>query len=282
MPKVLMLHRVLPHKEVKIPNAYSDFGTLITQEYLDRLLQKLKSNGFQFATISDLCMNLNEKRLIALTFDDGYSDNYTHALPVLELHNATATFYPVVKPCLNNFVLPLDSYYQWVDESNLQIEEREDYIRGAKKREFYWLSPEEQMSFLEKHVNNLSNYQRRVRYMTATELRELAEKGNEIGSHGLSHALFTSGYMNEEKKRFELIESKRQIENAIGLPVLSFCFPSGYYDQGDIKLVSESGYKSVVIIRKKNEAECNSIPTFERLFVKPNAIDELLKELSEK
>jgi peptidoglycan/xylan/chitin deacetylase (PgdA/CDA1 family) len=277
-----MFHRVLPHKEVKTPNAYSDFGTLITQEYLDVLLVKLKSEGFQFATISELSMNLNEERLVSLTFDDGYSDNYTHALPVLELHDATATFYPVVLPSMNNSVLPLDSYYHWVDESNLEIGEREDYIRGAKKREFYWLSPEEQMLFINKHLNNSSVSQSRVRYMTATELRELAERGYEIGSHGLSHALFTAGYMNEEKKRFELIESKRQIENAIGLPVLSFCFPSGYYDHGDIQLVSESGYKSVVVIKKKSEAGCKSIPTIERLFVKPNAIDELLKELTVK
>jgi peptidoglycan/xylan/chitin deacetylase (PgdA/CDA1 family) len=282
MPKVLMLHRVLPQKEVKAPNAYFDFGTLITQEYLDALLVKLKSEGFQFATISELSMNLNEKRLIALTFDDGYSDNYTHALPLLESHNATATFYPVVLPCMNNSVLPLDHYYHWVDDSNLEVEERENYIRGAKKREFYWLSPEEQILFINKHLNNSWGSRSGVRYMTAKELRELAERGFEIGSHGLSHALFTAGYMNEEKKRFELIESKRQMENAIGLPILSFCFPSGYYDQGDIQLVSESGYKSVVIIRKKNEAGCNSIPAFERLFVKPNAIDELLKELSEK
>lgn len=281
MSKVLMFHRVLPEVEILKPNAYSDFGTLISQEYLDILLSRLKAQGFQFATISELTMNLNEKRLIALTFDDGYSDNYTHALPLLESHNATATFYPVVLPCMNNSVLPLDHYYHWVDDSNLEVAEREDYIRGAKKRKFYWLSPEDQMLFINKHLNNSWGSRSGVRYMTATDLRELAERGYEIGSHGLSHALFTAGYMNEEKKRFELIESKRQIEDAIGLSVLSFCFPSGCYNHGDIQLVSESGYKSVAIIRKKNEAGCNSIPAFERLFVKPNAIDELLKELSE-
>src|SRR5262245_8813227 len=32
---------------------------------------------------------------IVITFDDGYRDNFDHALPILESHGATATFYVV-------------------------------------------------------------------------------------------------------------------------------------------------------------------------------------------
>ncbi len=72
MAKVLMFHRVLPEKQITQPNAYSTFGTLISQEYFEKVLSLLTENGFQFVTVSELSKYNDTAKLVALTFDDGF------------------------------------------------------------------------------------------------------------------------------------------------------------------------------------------------------------------
>jgi peptidoglycan/xylan/chitin deacetylase (PgdA/CDA1 family) len=56
-------------------------------------------------------------------------------------------------------------------------------------------------------------------------LAELAEAGHEIGSHGMEH--FPLGQASEERAAVELVDSKRELERAIGVPVRSFALPYG-------------------------------------------------------
>jgi peptidoglycan/xylan/chitin deacetylase (PgdA/CDA1 family) len=61
----------------------------------------LQENGYTFIGLeSNLSSYLRDvllpQKLIVLTFDDGYSDNYTNALPVLRQRGIPATFFLVV------------------------------------------------------------------------------------------------------------------------------------------------------------------------------------------
>lgn len=229
MAKVLMFHRVLPEKLITLPNAYSTFGTLISQEYFEKVLSCLKSSNFQFVTVSELTQRNDTSKLVALTFDDGYSDNFEFALPLLQKFEVTATFFPVVNPCKDGSVLPLDVYYQCVDEMELSAEERTDFILGSRKKEFYQLDPEHQLGYLKTCFREIPT-QGRVSYMRPDQIRFLANNGFEIGSHSVTHSLFTDSYMSEDKINFELRQSKAYWEGLIGKPVNSFCFPAGYYN----------------------------------------------------
>jgi len=274
MAKVLMFHRVLPAKLITQPNAYSTFGTLITQEYFETVLSCLTDNGFQFVTVSELKQHSNTDKLVALTFDDGYSDNFEFALPLLQRYKAKATFYPVVNPCKDNSVLPLDFYYQCVDEAELTQEMRNDFISGDIKMKFYWSSTEQQKDFLKSSFQKLPTINR-VSYLLPTQIKVLADKGFEIGSHSLTHSLFTADYMNESQINFELKQSKIYLEGITGKPVNSFCFPSGYYNSKSVELAKKNGYTSVCIIKKNQNEEVQALPSYERIFVKPNSIYEL-------
>ena len=278
MAKVLMFHRVLPDKLIKQPNAYSTFGTLITQEYFEAVLSCLANNGFQFVTVSDLTLHRETDKLVALTFDDGYSDNLEFALPLLQKFKATATFFPVVNPCKDNSVLPLDIYYQCVDEMVLTIEERNNYISGDTKRKFYWSEPEQQKKFLKTFFKKIPT-QNRVSYLRPDQIKFLADRGFEIGSHSVTHSLLTAEYMNEIKINFELKHSKFYLEELTGKPVNSFCFPSGYYNSKTIKLVRKNGYTSVCLIKKNPNEEVHAIPLIDILLVKPNTLDEMKTDL---
>jgi len=274
MVRVLMLHRILPEKLITKPNAYSTFGTLISQEYFEFFLSCLTDNGFQFVTVSEITQHNDTDKLVALTFDDGYSDNFEFALPSLQKFNASATFFPVVNPCKDNSVLPLDIYYQCVDEMELTEEKRNDFISGDTKKKFYWSDPELQKEFLKTSFQKLLT-QNRVSYLRPDQIKFLADSGFEIGSHSVTHSILTAEYMNESKINFELKQSKIYLEGITGKPVNSFCFPSGYYNSKAIELAKENGYTSVCLIKKNQNEEVQALPSFERIFIKPNSIEEL-------
>ncbi len=277
MAKVLMFHRILPEKQIIYPNAYSTFGTLISQEYFDVVLSLLTVNGFQFVTVSEIIQRSDTEKLVTLTFDDGYADNFEFALPLLQKFKATATFFPVVNPCKNNTVLPLDIYYQCVDEMNLPENERAEYITGTTKKNFYWAEPEKQMEILNSLFNKLPQ-KSRVNYMSSEHLKQLSDSGFEIGSHGMTHSLLIADYINEEKALNELQKSKQWLEAITGKPVTAYCFPAGRYNAKMIELAKQVGYTSTCLV-VCNENETEILPSYDRIFVKPNSLDELKRAL---
>jgi peptidoglycan/xylan/chitin deacetylase (PgdA/CDA1 family) len=268
-----MFHRVLPEKQIKYPNAYSTFGTLISQEYFENVLSCLSDNNFQIVTVSELIRRSSTDKVVALTFDDGYLDNYEFALPSLLKFNATATFFPVVNPCKNNTILPLDIYYQCIDEMKLSETERKEYISGTTKRNFYWEEPDKQMNTLNSLFKSLPQ-KNRVSYMSAEQLKVLSDNGFEIGSHGMTHSLLIADYMDEEKVLNELQKSKQWLESVTGKPVNAYCFPAGRYNTEMIQYAKLVGYTSTcLVVRNENEKEI--LPSYDRIFVKPNSLDEL-------
>lgn len=278
MGKVLMFHRVLPEKLISQPNAYASFGTLISTEYLELVIKFLKSDFYEFVTVSELAKNENNEKLVALTFDDGYVDNFEYALPILQRQNVTATFFPVIEPCKDNIVLPLDIYYQCVDELILNENDRTDYIKGKTKQKFYYQEPIAQMQFLKELFSNLPN-QSRVSYMNASQLKHLSDNGFEIGSHGITHSILTADYMDERKVVSEMQQSKLWLEKILEKKVTAYCFPSGKYNNRIVALAEKLGYTSTCLISKNND-HIYILPSFERIFVKPNSLNELKTELN--
>lgn len=59
-------------------------------------LEFLKKN-YEVVSLADLVSALRQrqlkKKMLAITFDDGFADNYTHAAPLLEWHRLPATFF---------------------------------------------------------------------------------------------------------------------------------------------------------------------------------------------
>jgi len=86
---ILGLHRVgYPPPTARIRGLFTS-PRLLTFELW--LLSKL---GYQFLTLKD-AMTATSGRIAVLTFDDGYEDNYTAALPILERFNAVATIFVI-------------------------------------------------------------------------------------------------------------------------------------------------------------------------------------------
>lgn len=84
-PRLIMLHRVTPDAEAS--------GMNMPPARFEQLLQLLKERGLRFVTVSELVAVEDPAGLVALTFDDGFADNYQHAFPLLKQYEAKATIY---------------------------------------------------------------------------------------------------------------------------------------------------------------------------------------------
>src|SRR6185436_19517871 len=76
-------------------------------------------------------------------------------------------------------------------------------------------------------------------YMTADQIRSIHAAGWEIGSHGLSHKDLTVPPYRQED---EIAESRRRLASLVGVPVLSFAYPFGAYDEDALNYVHLAGY----------------------------------------
>lgn len=90
---VLLYHKISkPRSDTRIRGAFTPPRRFFKQ------MSYLKSQGFVFYTASELIKHFEERgefprRAVALTFDDGWKDNYTNAFPVLKQLGIKATIF---------------------------------------------------------------------------------------------------------------------------------------------------------------------------------------------
>ncbi len=76
--------------------------------------------------------------------------------------------------------------------------------------------------------------------LTTAQIQEIAADGFEIGAHTMTHPRLTA--VTDAQARREMRESKKFLENVIGKPVTSFCYPGGNYLKHHVKMAAEVGF----------------------------------------
>lgn len=85
-PRVLMYH--------SIDDSLPPSGMNMTSKKFEEQLQFMLKNSYKFYKISELKNIASAKgRKAAITFDDGFANNYSQAFPILKKHNIPATIY---------------------------------------------------------------------------------------------------------------------------------------------------------------------------------------------
>lgn len=84
-----------------------------------------------------------------------------------------------------------------------------------------------------------------VPLMTWDQLRECICLGHTIGSHTVSHPHLAE--IPPDVAARELIDSRRILEEQLGAPVRSFCYPYGNLSEQVQQLVADAGYEAAVV-----------------------------------
>ena len=189
--------------------------------------------------VAQLAAGTLPTRAAAITFDDGYADNATAALPVLKKHGMTATFF-VASAFLDGGRMRNDSVIEAVRSySGRVIDLREiglgahslesDAQRGAAVNsllgQIKYLDPlkrQEAVLAIETLAGSLLPDDL---MMTSDQVRHLHREGMQIGAHTCSHPILAN--LSDEDARHKMRSGKIALEAVIADSVTLFAYPNG-------------------------------------------------------
>lgn len=92
--RILMLHRVVEQRSDEPEQRELE----ITPHFLEQTIETYRQEGYIFVSIDEVCSIIKSGKrqkqpFVCLTFDDGYKDNYTTALPLLKRLNVPFAVY---------------------------------------------------------------------------------------------------------------------------------------------------------------------------------------------
>ncbi|MGE3508294.1 MAG: polysaccharide deacetylase family protein [Vicinamibacterales bacterium] len=209
--------------------------------------------------------------LCAITFDDGWRDNYTHAFPILRAYRLPATIF-LTPNFLDNrewfweerLKYLIGHFYQrqldgGVSDDDLACIRRvldrlaapgllEETLPRLRRRLTalvnVWRTKstadrEDAMGQLERLLQRPALAEPR-RFMTWDEVREMAQAGIAFGAHTESHVNLAR--CGAETASLEITRSRSTIERHLGRPVTAFAYPYGKNTPGVRALVSAAGF----------------------------------------
>jgi peptidoglycan/xylan/chitin deacetylase (PgdA/CDA1 family) len=221
------------------------------------------------------------KRSVAVTFDDGYSDNYHYALPLLERFEVPATFF------ISTGYIGKSVPFWW--------DELRSVVLGAKLTERVCVQlggesitlapaseecPVDALQRVHRLVQELDaaergeaidTLRRAVRFheaadpgdfaMSEQELQKMAVNPLvEIGAHTLTHPKLSA--LPPERQFEEIDGSKKYLEAVLGTKIASFSYPFGaarHFTETTERLVVASGFQRActtepVLFRQRHSA----------------------------
>jgi peptidoglycan/xylan/chitin deacetylase (PgdA/CDA1 family) len=223
-----------------------------------RLIKKMDFKVINFYQLNEIYLR-NKKipsNTLIITFDDGYADNYAIASNILFSHGMTAVFFistGYIGSSEGFWFEKLTYQIQRMNDKTLQINDGKIsiHVHENNRREVIKQlidiiknnSEEYRIKILyeidQQCEYNPDNYEQ-VKTLSWDQVKEMSQRGFEIGSHSVSHPFLTR--VDDEKLTQELKKSKNQIEKICGKKVITIGYPFGDYDNNVIQKAINCGY----------------------------------------
>lgn len=269
---ILMLHHVRENDKSEFaPNSHLQ----ITPRFLDRVLSSARKSGFELASMDQVVEHYQQakpdpnRKLLAITLDDGYRDNLQNAVPVFEKHNAPFTIF--IAPGLIDGRADL-----WWEDLSAIIAARDtlriamprgnkefDVSTLAKKYQTFnelvaWLTTNVSETEQRKIVQELAWMYKidtkahcKNQLMTWQEIHTLNQNPLcTIGAHTIHH--YAVARLSEEEATWEMRESAKILKAELGQMPEHFAYPYGYpaaAAKRDFDIARDLGFKSAVTTR---------------------------------
>jgi peptidoglycan/xylan/chitin deacetylase (PgdA/CDA1 family) len=283
---IATFHRVLPEE---LRRKYPLPGLVVTPDELRWFVHLFQEHFVcQRLDIAWRVFSTREhsvKPMLAITFDDGQLDNYTHAAPVLDQLGVPATFFIPVETVDLQTLLWHDRIGYAVQRLSREHPESpllsqigltcakelwSPHIAVARSKRW---TPNERLEWIRQAEDLVPNSTPEWDgVMSWPQICDLARRGHEIGSHSYTHPLLLQ--CSDPQLEREIVGSRRRLEEELGAGVHSFCYPNGDYDSRVESAVARGGYELAVTTRwGSNGPDAEAFTLKRQDMVKENSLD---------
>jgi len=256
------------HSTVDDSDPYPDDGLRCPVAVLEKALGWLKDNNVAFVSLDEAMERLGRPsaaKFCTFTFDDGYADNLTQALPLMESFAAPFTVYVatgMMTGAIDAWWLGLAELIRTRDRIELpDLDCRFDCKDPrSKKRTFqaletvihsdYGALTPVKAAIAEAGIDCAALARREG--LSPEQLRRLAASPLvTIGAHGERHINLARASAAEVEQ--EMIGSRRKLQDVIGREVVHFAYPFGHADAcgpREAKIARAAGFRTAVTTRR--------------------------------
>lgn len=192
----------------------------------------------------------------AITFDDGFLNNYEVAAPILDEYGVTACFY-LATGYIDSQKWMWTDYLEHAIYSGLpeitspgghemplkNDQERSNALERIKAalKNMAHFAVEEYIHFLKLKYPQLCNSPYgNYAFMRWEQVRALYKAGHTIGAHTVNHPMLSK--VSEEEAQQEILYSRSEVEKHVGACSEIFCYPNGKkedYSAENVKFVAK-------------------------------------------
>ena len=287
-PVILAFHRVI----VKSNNLLNQRVGFTTPGNFKRFIRFMKIMGYEFVPLENIVKMIelsSFKKVVAITFDDGFKDLYKNAYPIIKEFNIPFTLFLTTSLIDSKELLWLHKLYISLDRLPLAESER-----ILKKHIHYENDVDDMSAFIGKiiHSKDRKNIRDLVAsvsnagrikteeegfiandlYLSKKEIEEMKNNGLAVEAHGHEHWPLTN--LDEEETEEEIRSSIRCIEVKLNSSPKYFALPYGKSNRFTKKVVKTLGLKGIATIERRIITEASIAPySLPRICVYDDVLD---------
>lgn len=256
---VLLFHRVLPEPDPLFP------GETCAARF-DRIAGAV-SRTFNVLSLGQAHALWQQQRLprraLVITFDDGYADNATVALPILQRYGLSATFF-IATGFLDGGRMWNDTVIECIRRCPLKTIDLSRFGRGrfaldspaARRQAIDAVLPGIKYLDLAARVQAIAHLQALCGdsklpddlMMSSDQVVHLHRAGMEIGGHTVMHPILTE--LSDDDGAREMAAGRERLQQLTGAPVDVFAYPNGKpgrdYAIQHVALARRAGFRCAV------------------------------------
>lgn len=271
----------------------------IEAQKLERILTFLRAH-FDVVTVADGVTRLRtspSRSLVALSMDDGYADNRTHLLPLLQRLGLTATIYLESHPldarvpnwshkffAILGHLAPEDFIHRFTELStdtrsnvllNQLVPHDQATVYHVKRLLKYEVPAAERARVIDLLIAE-SNVDARALtdtlYMTWDDARALQAAGVELGAHTVHHEILSR--LDAPAARAEIEGSRAAIARSLAAAPQSFAYPFGRrwdFNEDSARIAREAGFSSATTTHAGTNSASADPYRLKRVMIDENA-----------
>jgi peptidoglycan/xylan/chitin deacetylase (PgdA/CDA1 family) len=269
-PFIVCYHRVVENFERSAAGTIPSM--LISKRMLERQIDWM-ARRFSLLSLDEIGSHLESGRpfetpVAAITFDDGYSDVYHHAYPLLRSRGIPAAFFVVTglvdsrRPqifdqlylllrLLQGQGIPLGVAVRRALEAagagaaalaKFNAASDDPFpIMTAVLNGFRQQDVEAAITVLEEQVSPSRHALQEMMPLTWDMIRTMQKGGMTIGSHTHSHLLLPAESIQTAQR--ELVQSKQILDARLNTSIKHFAYPDGRFNAAVVNAVDRAGYR---------------------------------------